>query len=56
LPEFSAASRSFSTIISPRAQLTRQTFGFILAKAAALSMPRVWSVTGMCTLMKSASR
>ncbi len=40
-PESNAASRSFSTMISPRAQFTRHTLGFILAKAAPLSIPRV---------------
>ncbi len=48
--------RSVSTIISPRAQLIRQTLGFILENASAFSIPRVWSVAGMCTVIKSASR
>ena len=56
LPESSAAIRSFSTMISPRAQFTIRTPGFILANAAAFNMPRVCSVTGMWTVMKSASR
>ena len=42
-------------MISPRAQFTMHTFGFILANASAFNMPRVCSVTGMWTVMKSAS-
>ena len=49
LPESSAAIRSSSTMISPRAQFTMRTPGFIFANAAAFNMPRVCSVTGMWT-------
>ena len=41
LPESSAAMRSASRMISPRAQFTIRTPGFILAKAAAFNMPLV---------------
>ncbi len=51
---FSAATRSASTMSPPRAQLMMRTPFFILAIAAASMMLRVLSVSGVCSVMKSA--
>ena len=48
--------RSGSLTISPRAQFTIRTPGFILAIDSELIMPRVSGVTGMWTVMKSDER
>jgi len=49
-PSFSAAS----SISPPRAQLTIRTPFFVLARFSRLRMFRVWSVSGVCRVMKSA--
>ena len=49
-------SNRLREMISPRAQFTIFTPGFILANAAAFSISFVSFVTGMWTVMKSASR
>ena len=53
-PLSSAARRSSSTIRPPRAQLTIRTPGRHLASESLLIMPRVCSVSGVCSEMKSA--
>ena len=53
LPLCTAATMSVSLIIPPRAQFTRNTPSFIRAMLSALIMSRVWSVNGICTVMKS---
>ena len=49
-PSFSAAS----SISPPRAQLTIRTPFLVLARFSADRMLRVWSVSGVCSVMKSA--
>ena len=42
-------------MMPPRAQLSSLTLGFIVANVSLFSMPRVSSVIGICTVMKSAA-
>ena len=53
MPELSASSSASSSTMPPRAQLMMRTPLRIIAKAAAPTMPRVSSVNGACTVMKS---
>ena len=53
-PLSSASFSAASSISPPRAQLTIRTPFLVLARFSRLRMLRVWSVSGVCSVMKSA--
>ena len=53
-PESSASLSASSSINPPRAQFMIRTPGLVLARFSRLRMFRVWSVSGVCSVMKSA--
>ena len=55
-PDFSASYSAASSTSPPRAQLMMRTPFLHLASAAASTMLRVLSVSGVCSVMKSARR
>mmetsp|Transcript_24775 Transcript_24775/g.43291 ORF Transcript_24775/g.43291 Transcript_24775/m.43291 type:complete len:361 (+) Transcript_24775:2350-3432(+) len=54
-PLSSAASSASSLMMPPRATFTSRTPRLHVARLSALNRLRVWSVSGVCTVMKSAS-
>ncbi len=55
-PDSSPSLSAASSIRPPRAQFTIRTPCFVLARFSRLRMLRVWSVSGVCKVMKSARR
>ena len=52
-PDLTASAKSCSLMIPPRAQFIKRTPFFILAILSLLSMPFVFGVSGICTVIKS---